>query len=296
MIKTNIVIIGAGIAGVSAAIYLKRANCNFIIIEKNQIGGKLNELQTVENFPALGNTTGLKIKEDLDKQIRDLGISITYGNVQTILKDPAGFKVVSDVDSFLCEKVICATGISMKKPGIAGEIEYFGRGVSYCAVCDGNFFKNLPVAVIGNHNIAFEEALYLANLASKVYLISDSELVGDDDLIKKVKLNEKIDLILGSKVKEIKGNEFSVSSLLLEDREISVSGVFPYFGEKTSSEILRNLNPMMKNNCAIVDENMESNIKGLYFAGDIVSKNLKQLITAVSDGAIAAVNASKVNI
>lgn len=293
MKTTKVVIIGAGMAGLSAAIYLKRANVDFLVLEKEKIGGKLNILDRVENYPAAGLTTGREIKEKLEQQIADLGIEVLNENVQSILIDPEGFKVVTNFDSIICKKVIIATGNGTKNSAIPGENDFFGRGVSYCAVCDGNFFKGANVAVIGNNNIALEEALYLSNLASKIYLICPEKIEGDFELKNKVENNPKIEVSENSLVSEIKGNDFSVTSIVVNGKEIAVSGVFPYIGEKTATEILKGLNPIMKNNCAVVDENMESNIKGLYFAGDIVDKKLKQLITAVSDGAIAAVSASK---
>lgn len=293
MKTTKVVIIGAGMAGLSAAIYLKRANVDFLVLEKEKIGGKLNILDRVENYPAAGLTTGLEIKEKLEQQITDLGIEVLNENVQSILIDPEGFKVVTNFDSIICKKVIIATGNGAKNSAIPGENAFFGRGVSYCAVCDGNFFKGANVAVIGNNNIALEEALYLSNLASKIYLVCPEKIEGDFELKNKVENNPKIEVSENSLVSEIKGSDFSVTSIVVNGKEIAVSGVFPYIGEKTATEILKGLNPIMKNNCAVVDENMESNIKGLYFAGDIVDKKLKQLITAVSDGAIAAVSASK---
>ena len=159
MKKTNIVIIGAGMAGISAAIYLKRSNANFILLEGNFVGGMLNQLKSVQNFPAMENTTGSDILISLVDQLRFNEIPVTYGNVQTILKEDEGFEVVTDVESYETKAVIVATGVVTSSNSIPGEDKYAGQGVSYCATCDGNFFKGLDIAVVGNNNIALEEAI-----------------------------------------------------------------------------------------------------------------------------------------
>ena len=141
MKKTDIVIIGSGIAGISAAIYLKRANADFVLLEGNMAGGMLNQLKSIENYPAMPNTTGADILISLMDQLRFNDIPVTYGNVQTILKEGEGFEVVTDVESYDAKAVIVATGVSQSNNSIPGEEKYAGQGVSYCATCDGNFFK-----------------------------------------------------------------------------------------------------------------------------------------------------------
>ena len=204
MKRTNIVIIGSGIAGMSAAIYLKRANADFVLLEGNLAGGMLNQLKGVENYPAMPSTTGADILIALMEQLRFNNIPVTYGNVQTILKEPEGFEVVTDVESYETKTVIVATGMSQASRTIPGEEKYAGQGVSYCATCDGNFFKGADIAVVGNNNIALEEAIYLANLASKVYFIcSDEALQGDKELIERIKQYHNIEFKLSSEVQEI---------------------------------------------------------------------------------------------
>ena len=292
MKKTDIVIIGSGMAGISAALYLKRASANFVLLEGNFVGGMLNQLKSVENFPAMENTTGSDILIALVDQLRFNEIPVVYGNVQTILKEEDGFEVVTDVESYEAKAVIVATGVAVSSNSIPGEEKFAGQGVSYCATCDGNFFKGADVAVVGNNNIALEEAIYLANLASKVYFVCpDEALQGDKELVERIKQYQNIEFKLSSEVQEIVGDDFGVTGIKVNDKIINVSGVFPYVGKKSTSQILNNLKPDKQGIFLKVDEQMRTNIPGLYAAGDIVAKKLKQLITAAGDGASAATSA-----
>ena len=294
MKKTDIVIIGSGMAGISAAIYLKRANASFVLLEGNFVGGMLNQLKSVQNYPAMENTTGSDILIALVDQLRFNEIPVVYGNVQTILKEKDGFEVVTDVESYESKAVIVATGVATASNSIPGEEKFAGQGVSYCATCDGNFFKGLDVAVVGNNNIALEEAIYLANLASKVYFVClDDELQGDKELTEKIKEYKNVELKLSSEVQEIVGDDFGVTGIKVNDKIINVAGVFPYIGKKSTSQILNNLKPEKQGIFLKVDEEMKTNIPGLFAAGDIVAKKLKQLVTAAGDGASAATSADK---
>lgn len=292
MKKTDIVIIGSGMAGIAAALYLKRANADFVILEGSMAGGMLNQLKTVENFPAAGKTTGNDILISLMNQLRYNNIPLIYGNVQTILKEGDGFEVVTDVESYDAKAVIVATGISQISKTIPGEEKFAGLGVSYCATCDGNFFKGADVAVVGNNNIALEEALYLANLVNKLYLVCpDEKLSGDESLIKKIDSAKNVETILDTNVDEIVGDDFGVTGMKISGKTIGISGIFPYIGKKSTTQILNNLKPEMKGIFVKANEERMTNIPGLYVAGDIVDKKVKQLVTAAGDGASAAVSA-----
>ena len=294
MRKTNIVVIGAGIAGLTAAIYLKRANADFVILENSLPGGLLNKLHKVDNYPAVPNSTGSDILLSLMDQIHTLGIEIKYGSVQTILKEADGFEVVTDQDSYDTQAVIVATGRKIEGVTIKGEKEFAGRGVSYCATCDGNFFKGADVAVVGNNDIVLEESLYLANLVNKLYLCVPAEkLEGNKELIAKAKSKQNIEILLNTPVEEIIGDDVGVQAIKVKGKEIPVWGVFPFVGTKSSDEFLANSKPAKDPFGVNVNEEMMSNIPGLFFAGDIVSKKLKQLVTAASDGAIAATSAGR---
>lgn len=292
MKKVDIVVIGAGIAGITAAIYLKRANANFVIIEGSLPGGLLNKLKTIENYPAYPSIAGNELIIKLMDQMRQLGIEITYGNAQSILKEADGFEVKSDVEAYDCKAVIVATGVSQAKETIIGQDKFAGLGVSYCATCDGNFFKGMDVAVIGNNDIALEEGLYLTNLVNKLYLINpDKELAGNPKLIESIKNTKNVEIMNSTNAESINGDDFGVTSITVNGKEIPVMGVFPYVGKKSTSQILNNLKPEMQGIYVKVDETQQTNIEGLYAAGDLVSKKLRQLVTAANDGAIAATSA-----
>jgi len=292
MRQTDIVIIGSGMAGISAAIYLKRANANFVLLEGNLAGGMLNQLKMVDNFPACPHSTGNDILIALMDQLRFNNIPVTYGNVQTILKENDGFEVVTDVESYETKAVIVATGITLQNNTIKGEEKYSGLGVSYCATCDGNFFKGADIAVVGNNNICLEEALYLSNLAKTVYFICpDDVLTGDETLRQKIKNSQNINVLYSQNVDEIIGDDFGVTGISVNGKTIDVSGVFPYVGKKSISQVLNNLKPEKQGIFIKTNEECMTNIEGLYAAGDIVAKKVKQLITAAGDGATAATSA-----
>lgn len=289
MKTTEIVVIGAGIAGITAAIYLKRSNVDFVILEGDKIGGLLNTLKSVENYPAMPNSNGQEIISSLSRQMFELGIKTTSGYVQTILKDSDGFEVKTEFDIYKCKAIIVATGLSQNKQTIPGEEKYIGMGVSHCATCDGNFFKNQDVAVIGNNDIALEESLYLMNLVSKIYLINpDKQLNGNLEIIKQLSNSNKVAILNNKKVESIDGDDFGITSIKVDGKSIPVSGVFPYIGKKTSTQILNNLKPDMNGIYVKTDEINQSNIPGLFIAGDLRDKKLRQLVTAASDGAISA--------
>ena len=288
----DVVIIGSGIAGLTCAIYLKRANIDFVVIEKNDVGGLLNKLKRVDNYPGFSSCSGKDILLSLRKQIDELGIEVIKNNVVTILMDKNGFKIVLEDGSIIAKEVVIATGIARNKNElIDGEKEYFGRGVSYCAVCDGAFFKGSDVAVIGNKKTAIEEALYLANIVNKIYFIHDDDINKND--LEDLRKFSNIEIIK-DKVKKINGDTLGVNSLTLESgRNIDVLGVFPYTGEKGVEDFLRNINLNMNNGFIDVDENMETMIKGVFAIGDVRVSKLKQLVTAASDGAISSLQIIK---
>ena len=289
MKKTEIVIIGAGIAGLTAAIYLKRANADFVILEGENPGGLLLKLKTIENYPSYPNISGEQLTKNLLDHVKTLGITISREYAQTILKEEGGFEVKSNVESYHAKAVIVATGVSQPKESINNESKFVGLGVSYCATCDGNFFKDQDVAVVGNNDIALEESLYLSNLVNKLYLCNpDNELVGNRQIIESLMLHSNVQIINNAKVSSINGDDFGVTSITVNEKEIPVYGVFPYVGKKSTSQILNNLKPDTKGIYIKVDGSNQTNIEGLFAAGDIVDKKLRQLVTAASDGAIAA--------
>ncbi len=292
MIKKDVVVIGAGIAGLTSAIYLKRANVDFVILENLLPGGKLNILKDVENYPGFDKCSGKDILFSLMNQIRKLDIQITYGSVVNVLKDEYGFKIVTDKEIYLTKALIVASGIKQEDDSIIGEKEFFGRGVSYCATCDGNFFKNKTVCVYGNNDTALEEALYLSNIVKKlIFVCNDENLFGDQSLISNLN-KDNVVIYKNTSIKEIVGDMFGVTGIVLNNNElIDVDGVFPYVGKKSASAFLNNLNLTFNKGFISVDKNMQSEIDGLFAAGDIADGPIKQLVTAASDGAIASTSA-----
>ncbi len=295
MINKDIVIIGSGIAGLTAAIYLKRANADFVVLEVNKVGGQLHNLKEVENYPGFAKTSGSEILSSLLDQTSSLGIEVTKGSVQSILADPKGFKVVTDNEAYIAKAVIVASGLARANNPLPGEKEFLGRGVSYCATCDGSFFKNDDIVVYGNNNIAIEEALYLANIVKTLnFVVTGKELIGEAELINKIKSYPNVKFVYGKTITQINGDMFGVSDVALDDGSvINTHGVFPFTGNKTSAEFLMNLKPQMEGSFIVTDENMKTNIDGLYAIGDVRKKGLRQLVTAASDGAIAALEANK---
>lgn len=290
MKKTDVAIIGAGIGGITSAIYLRRANVSFILLESQKVGGKLHMLHKIENYPGQPLITGVDLIKELEKQMEGLNISVNKECVQSILKNEYGFEVKTDKEIIETRCVIVASGIITKTDSIKGEKDFLGKGVSYCATCDGNFFKGCDVATYGNNDVVLEESLYLSNLASNVHLIANEDsLLGDETLVKKVKETPNIHLHLGLRVDEIKGDDFGVTDILLSDgSDIPVFGIFPFVGKKSALDFLNTLKPNSQNGYIFVDENKMSNIEGLFAVGDITNKKVRQLVTAASDGAIAS--------
>ena len=291
MKKTSVLIVGAGIAGITLAIYLKRANVDFILLEGNKIGGKLNIIDRIENYPGIVSISGKEFIDNLKKQLEHLDIEVTYGLTQIILMNEEGYEVKTDVDSYIAKVVVVASGIQNPVPSIKGENEFRGMGVSYCATCDGNFFKGQDVLVYGNNDVAIEEALYLANLVNKLYfVVPNEELIGDKELVNRLIESKNVEIILNTKVEELKGDMLGLSSALLSNgREINVLGAFPYIGNKTSKEFLSNLGVTLEGNFIKVDETMMSvSNKGLFAIGDIVPKKIRQLANASGDAVIAS--------
>lgn len=292
--KTDIAVIGAGIAGLSAAIYLKRSNVPFLLLEKGAPGGKLNNIHRIDNYAGFSSISGPELAANLLQQVSSLSIVIDYANVLAIQKDGPLFILHSDVGDIMAKAVILANGLSLRKNVLPGEKEHIGRGVSYCATCDGAFFKEKGVAVIGYEDHAVEDALYLAGIASKVYFIAENPINVPENHAKALFSNPKIEVIEQAKALSIQGDVL-VSGLQIEGENgkslLPVSGVFPLFGETPSESLFAQLGLRSEKGFLLVDEERRTDVPGIFAAGDILSKKLRQLVTASSDGAIAATSA-----
>jgi len=293
---TEIVIIGSGPAGLSAALYAYRANRKLIVLDKGTPGGKINITSHIQNWPSIKEISGPELAGMFVEQAQALGIEIVYGDVISLERQPEGFVTHTDDGDFLSKAVIIASGTSERKLGIPGEAKFTGRGVSYCATCDGAFFRGQDVAVIGNTNQAAEEALYLADIVRKVYIIDrHAELGITPILLDRIKAKTNIEVRLESVTYQIKGDD-KVESIMIRDSheyELPVKAVFPFVGSIPNTSFITDKQILDKNGYIIADADMKTAVEGLFAAGDVIAKALRQIVTAASDGAIAATSANK---
>lgn len=282
----DVVIAGAGIAGMTAAIYLKRANINVAMIEKTAPGGQVNKTNNIENYPGFNKIDGPTLAFNIFNQTQSLGVTYKYGNVIDI-KDNGNYKIViTDNEEYKCNAVIVATGRKPKELGIDNEKNLINKGISWCALCDAPLYKNLEVAVVGNNEYAIEESLMLSEICSKVTLIYEKELkkpIGNNIVVKE-----------NSRVIKLHSNNDKLESIDVEKdnnvENINVSGLFIIIGSSPASEILKNTSVKLDDGYVVVDENMRTNVKGIYACGDIIKKEVYQVSTAVGDGAKAAMS------
>lgn len=297
--KVDIAIIGAGAAGLSAGLYASRSGMKTVILDDIGGGGQALEIDNLENYPGFfPAANGSELIEKMTKQATHFGAQIVQANVESIDKKGKLFTIKTDSDEYEAAALIYATGAEHSKLGVPGEQELSGSGVSYCAVCDGPFFRNKEVTVIGGGDSACSEALYLANIASHVNIVHRrNEFRAAKTLSDRILQNPKITVYFDSVAKEIIG-ENKVSAVLLENiktkqtSELKTDAVFICVGMKPRTSLLETLQKD-SGGYLITDEKMATAIPGLYAAGDVRSKPLRQIVTATSDGAIAAVSAAE---
>lgn len=296
MKQTTVAVIGGGPAGVSATVYLRRALIDVLLIERGVPGGKVNFTAEIENYPGFVKVNGPDLALKFYEQVNSLGVSFTYGDVSKVITNEDHFIIQTDEEEIKAEYVIFATGMEERKLGVPGEEEYNGRGVHFCAVCDGPFYKGESVMVVGGGNSAFQEAVYLAGFSKKVYLIHRSDkFKAEEILVKKAKATPNIEIILHTEVAEVIGDGDKVTSIIVENNqtnersEFSVSALFPYIGQLPMSAALKDLNVTDERGYVIVNDVMETSIPNLFAAGDVIKKGLRQVVTATNDGAIAAI-------
>ena len=294
----DIIIIGAGPAGMSAAIYAKRAKKNVLVIEALTYGGQIVNTLDIENYPAEAHISGFDFSTKLFNQAKELGAEFIFEKVFEITNKEDYKEVRTNNNKYQAKAIIIATGAKNRKLGLDKEDDYIGKGISYCATCDGNFYKKKEVAVVGGGNTAIEDASYLSNIASKVHLIHRrDEFRASAKEVDLVKNNPNIEIHYNSVITEFMGdNHIEKIKLLVNEEEVeelNVSGVFIAVGQTPSNEIFRGLIDMDDNGYIIAGEDCHTNIEGIYVAGDNRKKELRQLVTATSDGAIAATEAVK---
>lgn len=293
------VILGGGPAGLSAAIYAARGACSTAIIDTSMLGGQPTNYLELENYPGFGLVDGFDLMEKFEQHVDKFGVSkFPMQEIESIDLTSKIKTIVTKEATFKTKTVIIATGAKSKKLGIPGEKEFIGRGVSYCAVCDGAFYKDKTVAVVGGGNAAVEEAMYLTKFANKVYIIHRRDTLRADKIVQERAFkNEKIEFIFDAIPKEIFGEDL-VNTLVLENvktnksSKLQVDGVFPYIGFSPNTDGLKGLN-CDETGFIITDESMQTSIEGVFAVGDVRKTPLRQVITAASDGAVGAVYAVK---
>lgn len=296
----DIGIIGGGTAGLTAAIYGERAGKKTVLFEEIAWGGQISATSKVENYPGIASISGFEYSMGLMQQAKNFGTEMVMASVQEIKKETDGsFKIVAEEEEYACRTVILATGVTHRHLGLEQEEKLKGAGVSYCATCDGAFFRDKDVAVIGGGNTALQDAEFLSNYCRKVYVVHRrDEFRGESQLVEILRKKENIEFILSAVVKDIVG-EFMVESLVLhnkkteEDFTIPVSGVFVAIGQIPQNDKFAGIVNLDENGFVEAEEDCLTSCNGIFAAGDCRTKEVRQLVTAAADGATAALAAAK---
>ena len=293
------IIIGAGPAGMTAALYAARSNLKVALIEGGLPGGQMNNTSDIENYPGYANISGPELAEKMFEPLENLGVEHLYGFVEAVEDHGDVKKVITDDEEFETRTVIVATGSKHRLLGVPGEEELNSRGVSYCAVCDGAFFRDQDLLVVGGGDSAVEEAIFLTQFAKSVTIVHRrDELRAQKVLQDRAFANEKINFIWDSVVKEIKG-ENRVESVVIESvktnqvTEHAFGGVFIYVGLDPVSDFVQELQIRDQAGWIVTDDHMKTSVAGVFAVGDVRQKDLRQVTTAVGDGAIAGQEAYK---
>lgn len=288
-LMSKCIVIGAGPGGMSAAIYLKRAGIDVILIEKMVPGGEMLKTNKIENYLGFDSIDGGELALRMSSQVKDLGIEIIRDDITDISYDNT-FIVTGLKNKYQADYVIIATGRVPRKLGLDMEEELLNRGISYCATCDGAFYKGKEVAIVGGGDSALTEALYLSDICLKVYVLVRKDLKASDILQNRVKNKDNIVILKNVSVSQFISSDSLTGVLLNDGRKLDVNGLFIAIGGTPDISFLKNLNVDTINGYIKTDNKMRTNIKGLYAVGDVRYKDFYQIITAASDGAIAALS------
>ena len=290
----DIIVVGAGPAGLTSALYASRAGKNVLVIEANSYGGKIVNAAKIENYPAIELISGFDFATNLYNQVKKFGVHFKF---ETVLRVENDKTVVTTKDKYKAKAVILATGSFNKKLNIDNEDKFIGSGVSYCATCDGNFYKNKNVAVIGSGETALQDALYLSDIANTVYIINRNDSFKTiSNITKIIEEKENINVFYSSKVIRINGDSRVTSITVLDnnsEKEINLDGIFIAIGEEPKNEIFKNVVDVDEKGYIKSEDGVHTKTPGIYVAGDTRVKELRQLTTAVSDGSLAATIAIK---
>lgn len=292
----DIIIIGAGPAGLTSAIYATRANKKVLVLEAKTYGGQIINSVRIDNYPGLPHISGVEFATNLYNQAVELGAEVKFEKVIGFENNNEIKNVNTEENSYKCISIIIATGSDKRKLGIDREDEFVGKGISYCATCDGMFFKGKDVAVVGGGNTALDDAEYLSNICNKVYLIHRSEQFrGNENQVNELKSKSNVEFVLNTNISQLLGNNLvegiEVVNNLGNISKINISGLFVAVGQIPETENLVQAIDVDSNGYIIASEDTKTNIEGIFVAGDVRTKKLRQLTTAVSDGAQAAVMA-----
>ncbi|MDE6377083.1 MAG: thioredoxin-disulfide reductase [Ligilactobacillus sp.] len=292
--KYDVIVIGAGPGGLTAGLYASRADLSVLILDRGIYGGQMNNTAEVENYPGFKSILGPDLAEKMYQGAIRFGAEYAYGSVEKVEVNGDLKQVITESEIYEAPVVIIATGSQYRKLGVEGEEKYAGRGVSYCAVCDGAFFKDQPLAVIGGGDSAVEEGVYLAKLASNVNIIHRRDQLRAQKVLQaRAFANDKIDFTWDTVVTKINGDGQKVTSVSThnqktgEDGELKVNGVFIYVGVIPLSEPFKELGITDEQGWIKTDELMQTSLPGVYAIGDVRAKELRQITTAVGDGSIA---------
>lgn len=298
--RYDVAIIGGGPAGLTAAIYCSRANLSTVIFEADTPGGKVSKTYEIANYPGVKPTYGYQLALDLMDHGTSFGAVMEFGRVESIeLQD--NLKIIhSTCGDFIAKAIIIATGTVERKLEVERADEFIGRGISYCAVCDGAFYSNKDVVVIGGGNSALEEALYLTSLVNRVYIvIRRDQFRAEEGVVERVRNNDKIEIVVNSVADELVTENDEIAGLKVrnvisqEISEIKCQGIFPYIGSVPATEFCQNLVNTNEGGYIITDSTMHTSCEGIFACGDVTVKELRQVVTAAGDGAVAANSAVK---
>lgn len=287
-------IIGAGPAGMTAALYAARSNLKVALLERGIYGGQMNNTAEIENYPGYARISGPELAEKMFEPLENLGVEHLFGQVEKIEDHGDYKKIITEDEVFETKTVILAPGANHRHLGVPGEEEYNSRGVSYCAVCDGAFFRDEDLLVVGGGDSAVEEAIFLTRFAKSVTIVHRRDQLRAQKLLQeRAFANEKISFIWDSVVKEIKGDDRRVTSVVFENvktgqiSESDFGGVFIYVGLDPVSDFVKDLGICDEAGWIVTDQHMKTAIDGIYAIGDVRQKDLRQITTAVGDGAVA---------
>ncbi|MGG2056382.1 thioredoxin-disulfide reductase [Lysinibacillus pakistanensis] len=291
----DVVIIGAGPAGMTAAVYTSRANLSTLMIERGIPGGQIANTEEVENYPGFDTILGPELSTKMFEHAKKFGAEYAYGDVSEIIDGEEYKTIKSGAKEYKTRAIIISTGAEYKKMGVPGEKELGGRGVSYCAVCDGAFFKQKNLVVVGGGDSAVEEGVYLTRFAEKVTIVHRRDKLRAQKILQdRAFANEKIDFIWNATVKEINEDNGKVGSVTLQstvdgtESEFVADGVFVYIGMLPLTKPFESLGILNDAGYILTNENMETTVPGIFAAGDVREKSLRQIVTATGDGSIAA--------